>query len=183
MMVVDGRGVGQSARVSRFERDPASSQIRIDLTLPSASVIELNGTVEQHVSDQRGSGVELRLAPVADGSIWLIESALASEQRRTTPPRGVPTIPLPPTTSGPIALVALRQVDDRSRGDCNAQHEEQRRDPKGRLAREPQCVCRALFLVCHCRAATPATYKQSGNGQPDGPERTVKVSPFDDGLK
>lgn len=79
---------------------PLGSLIRIDLTLPSASVIELSGAVERHLSDQRGSGVELRLAPIPAGSIWLIESALASEQRKSTPPRGVAITP-----SGPVASV------------------------------------------------------------------------------
>ncbi len=59
------------------------TSVRIDLTLPSASVIVLTGVVHQHVSDlQRGAGVELKLSPIPAGSVWLIESALASEQRR-----------------------------------------------------------------------------------------------------
>jgi hypothetical protein len=78
--------------------------VRIDLTLPSASVIVLSGVVHQHVNDpQRGNGVELKLAPIPTGSIWLIESALASEQKRATPTPavGVPAV-LPPTASGPV---------------------------------------------------------------------------------
>src|SRR6187431_2874738 len=70
---------------------PIGTPMQIDLTLPSASVIELTGVIERHVADQRGTGVELALAPIADGSIWMIESALASEQRRT-PARGVPAL-------------------------------------------------------------------------------------------
>lgn len=71
---------------------PIGTQVRIDLTLPSASVIVLSGVVEQHVTDpQRGSGVELKLAPIPAGSVWMIESALASEsKRRNTPVAGVP---------------------------------------------------------------------------------------------
>ncbi|MDQ3341891.1 MAG: hypothetical protein M4D80_42635, partial [Myxococcota bacterium] len=83
--------------------------VRIDLTLPSGSVIVLTGTVEQHVTDpQRGSGVELKLAPIPAGSIWMIESALAAEagKRRSQSPVnvGIPT-PLPPTQSGPVAAI------------------------------------------------------------------------------
>lgn len=78
---------------------PLGTVLRIDLTLPSASVIELTGVIEQHVADQRGTGVELRLRPIADSSIWMIESALASEQRRT-PPRGLPAHPQTPAGSG-----------------------------------------------------------------------------------
>ena len=80
--------------------------VRIDLTLPSASVIVLTGVVQHLVDDpQRGIGVELKLAPIPTGSIWLIESALASEQRRQpTPVSGVPQV-LPPTMSGPVPAV------------------------------------------------------------------------------
>jgi hypothetical protein len=90
---------------------PLGTNVRIDLTLPSSSVIVLNGVVEQHISDaQRGIGVELKLAPIPTGSIWLIESALASEQRRQgTPASGVPQAMLPPTASGPVPTVGEGQ--------------------------------------------------------------------------
>ncbi|MBC7977867.1 MAG: DnaJ domain-containing protein, partial [Myxococcales bacterium] len=67
--------------------------VRIDLALPSATVIALSGVVQTHVNDpQRGAGVELKLDPIPTGTVWLIESALASETRRraSSPPRGVP---------------------------------------------------------------------------------------------
>ncbi|HWO20461.1 MAG TPA: DnaJ domain-containing protein [Kofleriaceae bacterium] len=85
---------------------PLGTLMQIDLTLPSASVIELSGTIEQHVSDQRGAGVELRLAPIADSAIWMIESALASEHRRT-PARGVPALAqsASASASGPVATL------------------------------------------------------------------------------
>ncbi len=58
------------------------TEVRIDLTLPSDTVITLTGVVEKHVVDPaRGSGVELRLAPIPESSVWLIESALASESK------------------------------------------------------------------------------------------------------
>lgn len=57
--------------------------VRIDLALPSATVIALSGVVQTHVNDpQRGAGVELKLAPIPTGTVWLIESALAAEQKR-----------------------------------------------------------------------------------------------------
>jgi tetratricopeptide (TPR) repeat protein len=73
---------------------PVGTQVRIDLSLPSATVIALSGVVQSHVSDpQRGSGVELKLAPIPTGSVWLIESALASEHKRlATPVHGVPIL-------------------------------------------------------------------------------------------
>lgn len=66
--------------------------VRIDLALPSATVIVLTGVVHAHSSDpQRGAGIELKLDPIPTGSLWLIESALASEyKRRTTPAQGTP---------------------------------------------------------------------------------------------
>jgi hypothetical protein len=82
---------------------PIGTMVRIDLTLPSASVIVLTGSVVQHVNDpQRGQGVELKLAPIPAGSVWLIESALASEQRQ----QGGATPPKVGTTTGPIAAIS-----------------------------------------------------------------------------
>ena len=85
---------------------PIGTTVRIDLTLPSASVIVLTGTVEQHVTDpQRGSGVDLKLAPIPTSSIWLIESALAAEAKRiSTPASGVPAV-VGKSTSGPNAAI------------------------------------------------------------------------------
>ena len=84
---------------------PIGTQVRIDLTLPSASVIVLTGVVDQHVVDpQRGAGVELRLAPIPASSVWMIESALAAEsKRRVTPPVGVAAVTSPMT--GPIPVL------------------------------------------------------------------------------
>lgn len=66
---------------------PIGTAVRIDLALPSATVIALAGVVASHVNDpQRGAGVELALDPIPPGTVWLIESALASEQRRNQPP-------------------------------------------------------------------------------------------------
>ncbi len=80
--------------------------VRIDLTLPSASVIVLMGAVDSHVTDpQRGAGVEIKLASIAPASIYMIESALASEtKRRNTPAAGVPVaVPITQPATGPVA--------------------------------------------------------------------------------
>src|SRR5881394_1374404 len=62
---------------------PIGTSVRIDLSLPSATVIALTGRVHGHITDpQRGSGVELKLEPIPTGTVWLIESALASEHKR-----------------------------------------------------------------------------------------------------
>jgi DnaJ-domain-containing protein 1 len=61
---------------------PLGTIVRIDLELPSASVIELHGTIVKHVTDpQRGSGVDLKLEPLPTKSVWMIESALAAENK------------------------------------------------------------------------------------------------------
>jgi hypothetical protein len=81
--------------------------IRISMALPSGSMIEMTGVVERQVTDQRGSGVELQLAPLADGAVWMIESALEAEQRRGThasPSMGVAVAP--PVAPAPPAPVA-----------------------------------------------------------------------------
>jgi hypothetical protein len=78
---------------------PVGTVVRIDLTLPSATVIALDGVVAGHVQDpQRGSGIELALSPIPASSVWLIESALASEARRLAAPAApaAPAIPAIP---------------------------------------------------------------------------------------
>jgi tetratricopeptide (TPR) repeat protein len=82
---------------------PVGTVVRIDLTLPSATVIALDGVVAGQVQDpQRGSGIELTLSPIPASSVWLIESALASEaRRRATPARSIPVIGHPVTGAVP----------------------------------------------------------------------------------
>lgn len=59
---------------------PLGTIVRIDLELPSGSVLELQGTIVKHVLDpQRGTGVDLELEPLPTKSVWMIESALAAE--------------------------------------------------------------------------------------------------------
>lgn len=61
---------------------PIGTVVKIDLELPSASVIELQGTIVKHVTDpQRGTGVDLQLEPLATKSVWMIENALAADAK------------------------------------------------------------------------------------------------------
>jgi hypothetical protein len=82
---------------------PVGTLVRIDLELPSGTVIELAGVIAKHVVDpQRGAGVELSLETLPTKSVWLIESALAAEnkvraqtgavQPVQTPPGGLPAV-------------------------------------------------------------------------------------------
>lgn len=62
---------------------PIGTPVRIDLTLPSETTVSMTGEIAGHVpaSDSRGSGIDVRIAPLAPNSMWLIESALASEAK------------------------------------------------------------------------------------------------------
>jgi tetratricopeptide (TPR) repeat protein len=81
---------------------PLGTAVRIDLELPSATVIELNGVIDQHVVDpQRGTGVELKLEPLPTKTVWLIESALSAETAvRAQTASGAPAEPAVEATSG-----------------------------------------------------------------------------------
>ena len=83
---------------------PIGTIVKIDLELPSATVIELTGTIVKHVTDpQRGTGVDLQLEPLPTKSVWMIENALAAETKvratsqsdtnvATQPPPRAPTL-------------------------------------------------------------------------------------------
>src|SRR6185436_6548376 len=77
------RDLSRGSMFLKASTQPAiGTTVRIDLELPSATVIELQGTIVQHVVDpQRGTGVDLKLEPLPTKSVWLIESALAAENK------------------------------------------------------------------------------------------------------
>ena len=81
------RDLSKGAMFLKASTPPAlGTAVRIDLTLPSASVVVLTGVVERHVNDpQRGAGVELKLAPIPSGTTWMIETALAAETKTRAP--------------------------------------------------------------------------------------------------
>ena len=61
---------------------PLGTIVKIDLELPSATVLELTGAITEHVVDQqRGTGVQLTLEALPTKTVWLIESALAAENK------------------------------------------------------------------------------------------------------
>lgn len=69
---------------------PLGTAVRIDLTLPTDSMVVLSGVVAEHVPPGglggRGPGVDIKLAAIPESAMWLIETALASANRGTTPP-------------------------------------------------------------------------------------------------
>jgi tetratricopeptide (TPR) repeat protein len=89
------------------------TELSIDLTLPSGTVIPLVGRVARIINDgPRGTGVDLVLLRVPPSTLWLIESALASAQRRTgstqaiqAPAPAPPPLATKPFDAGDITLI------------------------------------------------------------------------------
>ncbi len=65
---------------------PLGTPVRINLTLPSETLIILQGEIGEHVPpgglDGRGPGVDVRLSVIPQSAMWLIESALSSARTR-----------------------------------------------------------------------------------------------------
>ncbi|MBZ0232062.1 MAG: J domain-containing protein, partial [Deltaproteobacteria bacterium] len=65
---------------------PIGTPVRIDLTLPTDSMIVLTGTVSEHIPPGglggRGPGIDIRLNTIPQSALWLIETALASAQKQ-----------------------------------------------------------------------------------------------------
>ncbi|MFT3698194.1 MAG: DnaJ domain-containing protein [Kofleriaceae bacterium] len=81
---------------------PIGTAVKIDLELPSATVLELQGTISEHVVDaQRGTGVNLKLEPLPTKSVWLIESALAAENKVRAQTQGGQVQRLPTNADAP----------------------------------------------------------------------------------
>lgn len=68
---------------------PIGTPVRIDLTLPTESMIVLAGIVHEHVPEGglggRGPGVDIKLNTIPESALWLIETALASAQKQAAP--------------------------------------------------------------------------------------------------
>jgi hypothetical protein len=93
------RDLSRGAMFLKASSPPAIGTIvRIDLELPSETVIELSGVIARHTVDsQRGPGVELKLEPLPTKSVWMIESALAAEAKtRRMAPAPAPSRRRPP---------------------------------------------------------------------------------------
>ena len=69
---------------------PLGTAVRIDLTLPTESMIVLTGVVAEHVPEGglggRGPGVDIKLATIPESALWLIETALASASKQAAAP-------------------------------------------------------------------------------------------------
>lgn len=64
---------------------PVGTPVRINLTLPTQTLIVLNGSIVTHVEkgglQGRGPGVDIKLRSVPHSALWLIESALNSARQ------------------------------------------------------------------------------------------------------
>jgi tetratricopeptide (TPR) repeat protein len=82
---------------------PLGTAMRIDLTLPSETLIVLRGAVAEHVPpdglDGRGPGVDVRLEVVPQSAMWLIESALSSARNEESAVAPIPAGRPPPRTA------------------------------------------------------------------------------------
>ena len=65
---------------------PIGTNLKINLTLPSETMIILAGSVAKHIPpgglNGRGPGVEVQLHNVPQSAMWLIESALKSARKK-----------------------------------------------------------------------------------------------------
>lgn len=65
---------------------PIGTLVRIDLTLPTESMIVLTGSISEHIPPGglggRGPGIDIRLNTIPQSALWLIETALASAQKQ-----------------------------------------------------------------------------------------------------
>ncbi len=75
--------------------------VRIDLTLPTESMIVLTGSVSEQIAvgglGGRGPGVDIRLNTIPQSALWLIETALASAQKHAAAHGPSPTAAAPTT--------------------------------------------------------------------------------------
>ncbi len=69
----------------RSSNPPAlGTPIRINVTLPSETLIMMTGVVHDHIkSPDRGAGLEIKLDPIPPSAMWIIESALSSLVKHT----------------------------------------------------------------------------------------------------
>lgn len=96
---------------------PLGTKVRINLSLPSDTLIVLAGIIHRHIPAAglggRGPGVDIKLNHIPQSAMWLIESALSSpkakaEIARVTPAGSTP----PPPSSDPPDAVVEGDMDD-----------------------------------------------------------------------
>lgn len=92
------RDLSRHAIFLKSSTPPAlGTAVRIDLTLPTESMIVLTGAVAEHIPagglGGRGPGVDIKLNTIPQSALWLIETALASAQKQAG--QAAPAAPSP----------------------------------------------------------------------------------------
>jgi hypothetical protein len=98
------RDLSRGALFLRSPRPPAvGTMVKIDMTLPSESMIVLSGVIVEHVGeggmDGRGPGVDIKLATIPQSAMWMIETALASHRPPPEPGKAAGGAARAPSTS------------------------------------------------------------------------------------
>lgn len=136
LQAIYARDLRRSAIFLKSGKPPAiGTRIRIDLSLPSDSLIVLNGTVSQHVPDGglggRGPGIDIELDSVPQSAMWLIETALKSAaleqaEEEDAPTRRREAVSLPPSPQENAAMEDGADVVDAEQELVTALAEEHR---------------------------------------------------------
>jgi len=125
------------ARAALFLRSgkppPLGARVRVDLSLPSDSLIVLNGAVTEHVPEGglggRGPGVDIALDSIPQSAMWLIESALKSAATKQE------SQPIPPAKTTPAPPRAAAIEDDADVADAESDLVAALREEHAALAR------------------------------------------------
>src|SRR5690349_24865844 len=94
--------------------------IKVDMTLPSESMIVLQGVIVEHVGEGgmggRGPGVDIKLATIPQSAMWMIETALAShrppEPAQPEPAAAAPAAPARPARAPSVVDAGLDDSSD-----------------------------------------------------------------------
>ncbi len=99
---------------------PVGTSVRIDLTLPTESMIVLTGTIVEHVPvgglGGRGPGIDIKLATLPQSAMWLIETALASAKKQTADAPAPTSAPTPSADIGVDDSQDLLKAEDELQG-------------------------------------------------------------------
>ena len=97
---------------------PMGTPVRINLTLPTQTLIILNGTIERHIGvgelNGRGPGVDIALHSVPQSAMWIIESALdaARREKGNEPPDDAQAASAPPDANLQDGELLVAAEDD-----------------------------------------------------------------------
>lgn len=120
LSAIHSRDLCRAAFFLKTQKPPViGTLVRISLTLPSGTTLELQGAINAHIGpgelDGRGPGIDVALHKMPQSVLWLIESALTSAG---LPPAGMPStgdaaLPSPtPAEAQPDSSPSLEDGDE-----------------------------------------------------------------------